>query len=220
MEKEKNLLRIIKEQGLMPLFYHDDLTACTSIIQALYNAGVRTVEFTNRGSSALTHARSLIAKRDDLWPGMLFGIGTIHDSDTADRFAEAGADFLVSPFFDSGVGMSAYHNKIPWIPGCMTPTEIHVAQQANCHFIKLFPGTTLGPSFVSAVKPLFSGIDFMVTGGVDSTKESIHSWFAAGVCAVGMGSNLISRNLIDKADYAALEQNARFILDTIQQLNR
>ena len=215
MENEQTLIRQIKAQGLLPLFYHDDLKTCTSVIQSLYNAGVRTVEFTNRGPNALANAKSLISKRDRLWPEMLFGIGTIHNSDTADRFA----DFLVSPFFDSGVGLSAYHNKIPWVPGCMTPTEIHVAQQANCSLIKLFPGSTLTPSFVSAIKPLFTDLDFIVTGGVDTTKENISSWFSAGVCAVGMGSNLISKQLLESGDYGTLEQNTRSVLDTIQQLN-
>jgi len=103
-------------------------------------------------------------------------------------------------------------------PGCMTPTEIIAAETAGVTFIKLFPGNALGPGFMSAIKDVFPNLKFMPTGGVDTTKESIDSWFKAGVSAVGMGSKLVSKELMLAKDYATIEIETKKVLDIIQTL--
>jgi len=109
-------------------------------------------------------------------------------------------------------------NDILYAPGCMTPTEIIAAESAGVKFIKLFPGDTLGPKYLSAIKPVFPGLLFMPTGGVDTTKENIEGWFNAGVCAVGMGSKLISKQLMADKDYAAIEKYTREVFATIASI--
>ena len=148
---------------------------------------------------------------------LLLAVGTIKTAEQARQFIDAGADFLISPFFDAAVCDEAYLQKIVWIPGCTTPTEIHVAEQAGCTMIKLFPGNTMGPSFVEAIKPLFPGLDFVVTGGVDTTEENIKSWFKSGVCAVGMGSKLISKDVLEGGDFQKLEAVTKEVLQIIQK---
>ena len=161
----------------------------------------------------------MIMERDASMPELTLGIGTIRSSDDATSFLEAGADFLVSPFFDSGVCDVAYMNKILWIPGCMTATEIHTAQNAGCSLIKLFPGNVIGPGFVEAVAPLFSGLNFMVTGGVDASEESIKAWFNSGVAAVGIGGKLISKNVLQNGDYQQLKTKTIEVLTIINKIN-
>ena len=100
----------------------------------------------------------------------------------------------------------------------MTPTEIHVAEQAGCRMIKLFPGNLLGPSFVEAIKPLFPDLDFVITGGVDTTEENIKSWFKAGVCGVGMGSKLISKAVLETGDYEKLKTTTKDVLGIIKKI--
>lgn len=218
MEREAYILQQIKDQALLPLFYHDNAAVCMAVVQALYEGGIRNVEFTNRGAKAVDNFRQLVQMRPAHWPGLLLGVGTVREKQEADTFIGAGADFLVSPFFDSGVCDAAYLNKIPWIPGCMTPTEIHAAAKAGCGFVKLFPGNALGPSFVKAVKPLFPLLDFMITGGVEGTADSIGSWLGAGAAAVGMGSNLIGKAVLENARYDQLTQDTATLLRIIQQL--
>ena len=218
MDKEQIAIHKIKEQGMLPLFYHDDDSICIAVIKTLYEAGIRCVEFTNRGSTALASFKSMIIERDISMPELTLGIGTIGSSDDATAFLEAGADFLVSPFFDSGVCDVAYMNKILWIPGCMTATEIHTAQNAGCNLLKLFPGNVLGPGFVTAVKPLFNGLDFMVTGGVDASEESIRAWFDSGVAAVGIGGKLVSKNVLQNADYQQLKATTFEVLSIIKKI--
>ena len=218
MNNEQLAIQKIKEQGILPLFYHDESSICMAVVKTLYEAGIRCVEFTNRGNKALANFRSMIMERDISMPQLTMGIGTISSSDEATAFIEAGADFLVSPFFDSGVCDVAYMNKILWVPGCMTATEIHTAQNAGCCLIKLFPGNVLGTGFVESVAPLFSGLDFMVTGGVDASEESIKAWYNSGVAAVGIGGKLISKNILQHGDYQQLKTKTIEVLAIINKI--
>lgn len=220
MEREQQVKRQVKDAVLLPLFYHDDEDVCKGVVSALYSAGIRCIEFTNRGPQALENFGRLVRQRDAGMKDLLLATGTIKTADQAKQFIDAGADFLISPFFDASVCDEAYLQKVFWIPGCMTPSEIHVAEQSGCTMIKLFPGNVLGPGFVEAILPLFPELDFVVTGGVDATVENISSWFKAGVAAVGLGSKLISKDVLVKKDYESLQATTKEIISMIQRLKK
>lgn len=220
MEIETYVISKIKEQAVVPLFFHSDAMTCVNITKALYEAGIRLIEFTNRGAEALHNFKTLIAERDASMPGLLLGAGTIKTDNAANDFIDAGADFLVSPVFDSSVCDTAYMQKILWIPGCMTPTEIHAAEQAGCKLVKLFPGQLLQPAFVSAVKELFPGMLFMPTGGVEATEANLKTWFDAGVCAVGMGSKLISNEILASDDTKLLKEKTTALLKLLTAIKK
>lgn len=208
----------IKAQGILPLFYHDDAALCLSITKALYAAGIRCIEFTNRGKHALKNFEVLLKERNEHMQGLLLGVGTIKTSGDAARFIAAGADFLISPVFDAEVNVIANTYQMLWIPGCMTPTEVHVAVSAGCDMIKLFPGNTLGPGFVEAIKPLFRNVDLLVTGGVDATEESIRTWYKAGVAGVGMGSKLITKDVLETGDVSSLQSRTVALLQIVRSM--
>jgi 2-dehydro-3-deoxyphosphogluconate aldolase / (4S)-4-hydroxy-2-oxoglutarate aldolase len=218
MDSNEIIIQQLKQQQLLPLFYHHDAEVCIGITKALYAAGIRVIEFTNRGEHALQNFKALIAERDKSIPDLLLAVGTICTSEQASKFIQAGADFLISPVFDAGVYDVTYFHKILWIPACMTPTEIQVAANSGCRLIKLFPGNVLGPGFVNAIKELFPSIDFMATGGVDATAENMEAWFNAGVCAVGMGSKLISKSMMEQKNYPEIEHNTRAAMALIQSI--
>jgi len=220
MERNEVIIQQIKQQGILPLFYHADKEVCLEVTKALYAAGIRVIEFTNRGEEAMNNFKALIAAKNEFMKDLLLAVGTIRTADQATKFIEAGADLLISPVFDANVCDASYINKILWIPGCMTPTEIHVAENAGCKLVKLFPGNVLGPSFVAGIKKLFPNLDVMPTGGVEVNKENIAEWFKAGVCAVGLGSKLISKDALKNKDYAtitALTKEALTIVHAIQK---
>lgn len=201
----------ILESKLIPLFYEDDVTVVVDVVKALYEGGIRTIEFTNRGPKALDNFKALVALKNEM-PDLFLGIGTIKSEDDAKKYIDAGADFLISPVFDASVADIAYLNKVLWIPGCMTPTEIHHAQSAGCNIVKLFPGNVLGPGFIEAIRPLFKEVHFLVTGGVDATESSINSWLKAGAAGVGLGSKLITKNLLANKQYADLTKTSKQLL--------
>ncbi len=218
MEHNETIIVKIKQQKMLPLFYNSDPTVCLEITKVLYAAGIRSIEFTNRGDAAMHNFKALVAERNNSMKDLLLAVGTIRTAEQASKFIDAGADFLISPVFDADVCDAAYINKTLWVPGCMTPTEIHVAENAGCTFVKLFPGNVLGPSFVSGIKELFPKMNFMPTGGVEVNKENLEAWFAAGVCAVGMGSKLISKKLMEAKDYTTIEKETRKALDLIKAI--
>jgi 2-dehydro-3-deoxyphosphogluconate aldolase/(4S)-4-hydroxy-2-oxoglutarate aldolase len=151
-------------------------------------------------------------------PDLLLGVGTIKNMKQAEDYLAVGADFLVSPGFVPEVAEYAVKRDIFYSPGCMTPTEIIAAENAGITFIKLFPGNMLGPEFLSGIKDIFPNLLFMPTGGVDTTKENIESWFKAGVSAVGMGSKLISKKLMEAKDYDTIGQQTTIVLALIKAI--
>lgn len=218
MDKSQTLIQQLKDQAVLPLFFHYESEVCLGVMRSLYDAGIRSLEFTNRGKSALDNFKALVAERDKNMKDLYLAVGTIRTADQANQFMDAGADYLISPVFDAAICDAAYMNKVLWIPGCMTPTEIHVAENAGCTLVKLFPGNVLGPDFVAAINTLFPNVDFMPTGGVEPEKENLEEWFAAGVCAVGMGSRLVSKKILEEKDYKGLRKKTKKLLDIIASI--
>src|SRR6185295_17027079 len=179
------------------------------VLKALYEAGIRTVEYTNRGEAALKNFEKLREACDNELEGMYLGVGTIKDADAARNFIDAGADYIISPGLVKDAIKVAEKRDILWIPGCMTPTEIIRAEKLGAKIVKLFPGNLLGSSFLSAIKELFPGLLFMPTGGVEVERENLSGWFKAGVCAVGMGSKLITKQSLENRDYAKITELTR-----------
>lgn len=220
MHKKEAALEQLLQQKMLPLYYHDSPEISIKIMESLYAAGIRTVEYTNRGAKALSNFRQLKKVAAANMPGMLIGIGTIKNKEQALQYIEAEADYIVGPSMNKKVGALAQKEGLLWIPGCMTPTEIAGAERAGAAVVKLFPGNILGPAFIMAVKELFPDLLFMPTGGVELSESNLRSWFDAGVCAVGMGSKLISKTLVDNQDYATIESQTRLALEIIQTIKR
>ena len=210
----------ILQQGMLPLYFNADETVSIEILRSIYKAGVKAVEYTNRGEAALHNFKKLVEVRNAEMSGMLLGVGTIKNVQQAEDYIAAGADFLVSPGYVKEVADKANSINMLYAPGCMTPTEIIAAENNGIGFIKLFPGNMLGPEFLSSIKDIFPKLLFMPTGGVDTTKENIEGWFKAGVCAVGMGSKLISKKLMESKDYSTIESSTKEVLSLIQSIKK
>jgi 2-dehydro-3-deoxyphosphogluconate aldolase / (4S)-4-hydroxy-2-oxoglutarate aldolase len=220
MNKAQQVTEAIVQQGILPLYFNPDESVSVEILRTIYNAGIKAVEYTNRGDAALSNFRKMVAIRNAEMQGLLLGVGTIKNMQHATDYMAAGADFLVSPGFVPDVAGYCVANDIFYAPGCMTPSEIIAAENAGIKFIKLFPGNILGPEFLGAVKEIFPKLLFMPTGGVDTTKENIEGWFKAGVCAVGMGSKLISKKLMEARDYTTIESETKKVLELIQSIKK
>ena len=208
----------IVHQGILPLYFNADETVSVEVLRAIYNAGVRAVEYTNRGEAALNNFKKLVEVKDKETQDMLLGVGTIKTLHQAESYLNIGADFLVSPGLIPEVVDYTNRKNIFYAPGCMTPSEIIAAENKGIAFIKLFPGNLLGPEFVSSIKEIFPKLLFMPTGGVDTTKENLEAWFKSGVSAVGMGSKLISKKLMEQKDYAAIEKMTKEVLEIIRKI--
>jgi len=212
------LLNRIPEQGLLPLYFHKDPDVSVEVLRALYQEGIRMVEYTNRGEAALKNFKKMREVRDQEFKDLYLGIGTIKNAQMAESYIEAGADFIICPGLIEEVAQTADRQNMLWIPGCMTPSEIIRAENMGAKMIKLFPGNILGPEFMSSIKALFPDLLFMPTGGVSLDKENIGAWFKSGVCAVGMGSNLVSKQLLEEKNYGKIQELTKQALGIVKEV--
>ena len=216
MNKIEKSLDIILKQGALPLFFHASEEVSLNVLKALYDSGVRSVEYTNRGKEALSNFKALVAKRNAEMSGLQLGIGTIKNATDAKLFVEAGADYLISPGMVAEVAEVADKEGVLYVPGCMTVSEIIQAENLGIKFIKLFPGNMLGPTFMSSIKDVFPNLYFMPTGGVELNAENIGGWFEAGVVAVGLGSKLITKDLLEQRNYSEIQSATKSALSIAQ----
>jgi len=200
----QQIVDTMKATGVVPLFTHDNPEDAAMVLNAAYEGGVRVFEFTNRRKNSYEVFVHLleVAKK---FPDLMIGIGTVMDAVTTKKFIEAGAHFIISPILklDMADVCRAYDRL--WIPGCATLTEIVTARDHGAVVIKVFPGSVVGPGFVSAILPVVPDIQLMITGGVEPNEKSLSEWFKAGAACVGLGSLLFTKDILEKKDWNALK---------------
>lgn len=214
------LVQIMKDTGMVPLFYNKDIEISKKVITACYKGGARLLEFTARGDFAHEVFGELVKYATKELPGMAMGIGSVTDATSASRYMSLGANFIVTPVLREDIAIICNRRKVLWSAGCGTLTEIAKAEELGCEIIKLFPGSIYGPQFVKAIKGPQPWTSIMPTGGVSPTKENLKAWFKAGVTCVGMGSNLMAKNTNGKFNYKKIESLTRDALKIIKDLKK
>jgi 2-dehydro-3-deoxyphosphogluconate aldolase/(4S)-4-hydroxy-2-oxoglutarate aldolase len=206
------------DQGVIPVFYHPDVEVCTKVIQACANGGAKCIEFTNRGdfaSHVFLEVTRHFAKAD---PSVIMGVGSIVDAPTAGLYIANGANFIVGPMTNPEVARLCNRRGVAYSPGCGSATEISEAQELGVEIVKVFPGGSVGgPEFVKNILGPMPWTKIMPTGGVEATEESLRAWFGAGIVACGIGSNLVSKHLLDNQDYGGIE---RKVAETVQFIKK
>ncbi|RDY60185.1 bifunctional 4-hydroxy-2-oxoglutarate aldolase/2-dehydro-3-deoxy-phosphogluconate aldolase [Flagellimonas nanhaiensis] len=208
----------MKSTGMVPLFYHPDVELGKKVLKACYDGGARLMEFTARGDFAFEVFAELNKYAVKELPGMIMGVGSITDSAAASLFMQMGANFIVTPSFRDDIALICNRRKVLWSPGCGSLTEINKAEELGCEIIKLFPGAVYGPGFVKAIRGPQPWTSIMPTGGVSTEEDNLRSWFEAGVVCVGMGSKLISKEILANKDFDGLKNLVKTTLETIAKV--
>lgn len=212
------VLQTAEDQGMVSLFYHPNIELGKKVLRACYKGGARILEFTNRGDYAhevFAELNSFCARE---LPDMILGVGSIPDAGTAALYIQLGANFIVTPSLREDVVKVCNRRKIPCMPGCATLTEIGKAEELGCDIVKLFPGSVYGPGFIKAIKGPQPWTSIMPTGGVTPERDNLQKWFDAGVTCVGMGSKLISKDILKNGNFEQLENQVRDTLFVIEVL--
>jgi 2-dehydro-3-deoxyphosphogluconate aldolase / (4S)-4-hydroxy-2-oxoglutarate aldolase len=213
----QQIVDTMKRTGVVPLFTHDNAEEAQQVIEAAYRGGVRVFEFTNRKKNSYDVFLHLLKQRSN-YPELMIGIGTIMDGATTKKFIDAGADFIISPILKLEMAeVCRAHNKL-WMPGCATLTEIVTAKENGAEVIKVFPGSVLGPGFISSIMPVVPDLQLMITGGVEPNEKNLSAWFKAGAMCVGMGSQLFTKEIIAEKNWTLLEKNVAEALDIVKKL--
>lgn len=216
-------IQVFKEMertGMVPLFYHSNIELSKAILKACYEGGARVLEFTNRGDYAHEVFRELNKYAEQELPEMILGVGSVTDAGATALYLQLGANFVVTPVYREDIAIACNRKKVLWSPGCASLTEIATAEERGCELVKLFPGGTYGPGFVSAIKGPQPWTSIMPTGGVSPTEDNLRGWFQAGVTCVGMGSKLISKEIIKNGDFEGLKESVKACLALISEIRK
>ncbi len=212
------VLAALMDQGVIPVFYHPDPEICIKVIEACSAGGAKCIEFTNRGDYASYTFLDVARHFDKADPSVIMGVGSIVDAPTAGIYITNGAKFVVGPILNADVAKVCNRRKIAYSPGCGSASEISYAEELGCEIVKVFPGTQVGgPEFVKSVLGPMPWTRIMPTGGVDPDEASVKAWFGAGIVAAGMGSKLITKELLDAKDYKGIEAKVR---DTVALIKK
>jgi 2-dehydro-3-deoxyphosphogluconate aldolase/(4S)-4-hydroxy-2-oxoglutarate aldolase len=215
------VLAAMMDQSIIPVFYDPDVEVCRSVIQACANGGAKCVEFTNRGDFAAHVFLEVTRHFASADPSVVMGVGSIVEAPTAAIYIANGARFVVGPLLNAEVARLCNRRGIPYSPGCGSATEIGAAQELGCEIVKVFPGASVGgPEFVRSVMAPMPWTRIMPTGGVEPTEDSLRKWFGAGIVACGVGSNLVTRELLRAKDYAGIEAKVRDAIALTQRIKR
>lgn len=205
------------ETGIVPVFYHSDIEIAKQVVKACYEGGIRAFEFTNRGDFAHEVFADLVKWADTECPELILGIGSIVDPATAALYIQLGTNFVVGPLLNPEIFKICNRRQIAYSPGCSSTSEIGDAQELGAEIVKVFPGGNVGgPSFVKNIKGPMPWSKIMVTGGVEPTKESLSSWFKAGVTCVGIGSNLFPKDVIESGSWNKISQLCKESLSIVK----
>lgn len=212
------VLNTMEATGLVPLYYHPEQEVMCEVVKACYQGGARLFEFTSRGPLAHEVFTTLVKFCQKNCPDLILGVGSITDAASASLYMQLGAQFIVTPVFREDIARVCNRRKVLWAPGCGSLTEIAVAEELGCEIVKLFPGAIYGADFVKAIKGPCPWTRIMPTGGVDTSEENLRSWFNAGVSCVGLGSKLITKDLVKNKDYKSLTQKVKSAMQYIETL--
>jgi len=209
----------MREIGIIPLYYNPDIEICKEVISACYKGGMTIFEFTNRGDFAHEIFAELVKWAKTEMPDLVLGVGTVVDAGTCSLYIQLGAKFIVSPLLNEEMAKVCNRRKVLWLPGCATASEISKAEELGAEVVKLFPGPTVGGAkFVKAYMGPCPWSNIMPSGGVSPTEENLAEWFGAGAFCVGMGSQLITKDIIKNKDYTQLEEMSRKSLEIARNL--
>lgn len=208
----------MRDTGMVPLFFHSDIALSKQVMKACYDGGARLLEFTARGDFAHEVFGELTKFAIKELPGMIMGVGSVTDAAAASLYMSLGANFVVTPVLREDIAIVCNRRKVLWSPGCGSLTEIARAEELGCEIVKLFPGDVYGPKFVKGVKGPQPWTSIMPTGGVSPTEENLKGWFDAGVTCVGMGSQLISKDILANRDFEGLKMKVEVALQIIKKV--
>ncbi|MCM8568412.1 bifunctional 4-hydroxy-2-oxoglutarate aldolase/2-dehydro-3-deoxy-phosphogluconate aldolase [Gramella jeungdoensis] len=211
----------MKNTGIVPVFYHKDLSVCKEVLKACYEGGTRVFEFTNRGDYAHEVFGELNKYCNETFNDMMLGVGSVIDAGTTSLYLQLGANFIVSPIINTEMAKTCNRRKVAWMPGCGSVTEISYAEELGAEVVKIFPGSQVGgPSFVKAVKGPFPWSSIMPTGGVSPTEENLKEWFDAGVHCVGIGSKLFTKKQDGGYDYNSITKIVKSSIEMAKKFRK
>ncbi len=210
-QRVADVVEAVERAGIVAVIRIKDPAKLRDVVDAIADGGIRALEITMTVPGAVELIRDLAPTLPE---GFILGAGTVLDAETVARVADAGARYVVSPVFRRSVIAACHARQLAAMPGCFTPTEILDAWDAGADIVKVFPATTLGPSYLKDVRAPLPQVKLMPTGGV--TVENAGDWIRAGAVAVGVGTSLLDAKAIADGQFHVLKTNAERMIANVR----
>jgi 2-dehydro-3-deoxyphosphogluconate aldolase/(4S)-4-hydroxy-2-oxoglutarate aldolase len=205
------VLEKVKELGLLAVIRGPSAELTVKMVEALLEGGVSGIEITYSTPNAEEVVRTLAGS---FGSKILLGMGTLTKPEQVQSALDAGANFLVSPICEPHLVQAMLETGTACMAGAFTPTEVFQAYSQGVDVVKVFPGSLGGPAYVKALKGPFPYIPMMPTGGVSA--GNVADWFAAGVVAVGAGSELCPPQLAKEGKFAEISRRAAEFVQVVR----
>ena len=205
-EKIIVIVRGVESEKLIPL------------AEAMYQGGIRLLEITYSANGKVSDEQTAanIAMLAKHFEGKMFiGAGTVLTEKQVELTYQAGGKFIISPDTCPAVIEKTRALNMVSMPGALTPTEMQIAHRSGADFVKMFPITSLGTSYIKAVKAPLSHLKLLAVGGVD--ENNMGDYLKAGVCGFGVGSNIIDKKMLAQNDWAGITALAEKYLQVVKE---
>lgn len=198
------MIENMKSQSILPILRGVSEEAAFLLAESFLDVNITMLEVSVNQPNSL----ELIEKLNkEYGQELTVGAGTVVNSNIAHNAADYGAKFFLSPSFSVDVANTSRQLNIPYIPGALTPTEIQQSYEAGADLIKIFPVRQFGPSYIKDILASLNHVDLLAVGGVN--LDNVGSWFEAGVKAVGIGSSIVPKDLVERKDKSLIIQRLK-----------
>lgn len=215
MYDKKAVVSAIKKYKVIAIIRGVDEGLTDSLLNALYNGGIRLAEFAFDKDEEKT-ARMILNAVDKFGGKMYIGAGTVTNEKRLELAVKAGAGYIITPVCDTGLAKKLCKKNICCITGALTPTEVKNAHDAGADFVKLFPADAFGAEYIKALLAPLAGVDIIAFGGVNAAN--LREYIGAGAVAAGVGADLIDKKAIECGKFDVIEEKARNMSETVELL--
>lgn len=208
----------MKRIGVVPVFYHPDVDILMNVVDICYQSGLRVFEFMHQRDNKGPRLFNYVRERAGNYPEIILGAGTVLDDVMSERYIQAGAQFIASPFLRPEMAAVCHRQNILWIPGCTAVNDIVQAKSLGAGVIGVLPGNILGPEFVQSVKKEFPDTEFIPSGIIDLHYTALSKWFEAGSLCIKLSGSLFPKDAIAVKDWGLIEKSVADNLKTITKI--
>jgi 2-dehydro-3-deoxyphosphogluconate aldolase/(4S)-4-hydroxy-2-oxoglutarate aldolase len=216
---KKAVLSKIRTSGVVPVFYHPDIDILLKVVSISYKCGLRVFEFMhqrdNRGLRYFEH----LAEQSTRFPDLTFGVGTVLDAVMTERYINAGASYIASPFLRPDMGALCSQHDVVWMPGCTSLSEIEKAKSLGATAINVLSGNVLGSDFIASASKAHPDLQFIPSGISDFREIILKKWFEAPILGLKLGSQFFTKEQVALRDWSAIENNLIELLQVVRKIH-
>jgi len=215
---KKDVLVRFRDWGVIPVFYHPEMDVLLRIVSICYNSGLRVFEFMhqrdNRGLRFFAH----LVDQLDHYPGIVLGVGTVLDATMTERYINAGAQFIASPFLRPDMGRICAEREVLWMPGCTTSEEVDLAVKMDTAAISVLPGNVLGHEFIAPISRKYPELALLPSGISDLRESSLAKWFESGAMAIKIGSQIFTKENLSAGNWTNIAHDLKDLLKRVKHI--